>query len=1105
MANDYIKIESILRSINILYDADKPERIAHFHPTSKANVLIESLFGLTNESDYLISAPYGSGKSLTATYILHAVENTKNSTDVLVKIARKIQNTNKSLGDFLLDRTDSDKSGIGITLQGYTENISAALKKGLEESLYRSGVEPFDVIFGYDFSDLENALRSINAISQKLSEMGFDRIVLLWDEFGRHIETLLAEGNPSRLNEIQTIAEFASRFSKTPFTLGLLLHQSLLNYAGKSPQSIKKEWKKIEGRFHTIQYIDDSKEIYKLIAKIIKELSPEQELFENEYVDGVVEDINAIGIFNDFSAPELRELLYHSYPVHPIALYLLPRISSRVAQHERTLFTFLNSITFEGFINVDDLFDYFSSSMSGDTSIGGTYHQWLEAKSALTKVDSEIESRAIKTACLLGIGMSGERSRVSKDYLCAAIRGYEFSSDTVDKVINNLVDKKLFLYRKNSNSISIWHGTDIDLSGRLEEEKNRQYMQFNLIDFLMKVIEPINWKPIEYNNEYCIQRYFTGEYLDLPKLKELLDSKLFNEVEKNALVKTEEDGKIYYVLPSSENEKEDAIEIIKKNGNHSQVVWAIPRGYVDIFETALEVHCYHILQSDAALIESDPLILPELQQLTDDATEYLQKLIDIAVNPSKKGPVYIYRGKEQEENSPRELRHFLSLKMKRVFRYTPVLNNEMINRKNPRKTLVNARKKLLFAILDRSGKPYLSLEGHTPDVSMFRTILVNTGLYGKNKDSHGNEIWRYSQPEELADEGLKEVWHVFKQFFTEPKDNVTFGSLFEKLKSPPYGIRTGVIPVFFAASLRAFPSSLSIKTKRGDYLEDILPSTIEDICSKPNEYLISVHELSNTRLEFLKNVYSLFSGKKLVSMSEVDIMRRCYDAVEYWKTTLPESAFTTRQVSYEAQKVQDALIKEGDPERLFFYKMPQIFGITDVQQLIDMIRNVKEEIEGVIGIYYSQAGSSFLSAIQFENDFEDNMLYAAKKWASFFPDTTVDAISDDTARAFLQRVKMEYDDWKKLIDSIAALLLGRSLNKWDDSYIMQFDRSVKDVVKRIEEFVLHNVTDKQDTDMREGLANLAQERIKFLYRRLIDITSEDEAHMILDRVKKEVS
>ena len=35
------------------------------------------------------------------------------------------------------------------------------------------------------------------------------------------------------------------------------------------PQAVRTEWRKIEGRFQTIQYIDDSKEIYRLIAEAV--------------------------------------------------------------------------------------------------------------------------------------------------------------------------------------------------------------------------------------------------------------------------------------------------------------------------------------------------------------------------------------------------------------------------------------------------------------------------------------------------------------------------------------------------------------------------------------------------------------------------------------------------------------------------------------------------------------------------------------------------------------------------------------------------------------------------------------------------------------------
>jgi hypothetical protein len=73
--NEAVRRESVLPSINLLYDADKPDRIVHFYPTSKSIALIRNLFGYSTNRAFFITGAYGSGKSLAATYILHAVEN----------------------------------------------------------------------------------------------------------------------------------------------------------------------------------------------------------------------------------------------------------------------------------------------------------------------------------------------------------------------------------------------------------------------------------------------------------------------------------------------------------------------------------------------------------------------------------------------------------------------------------------------------------------------------------------------------------------------------------------------------------------------------------------------------------------------------------------------------------------------------------------------------------------------------------------------------------------------------------------------------------------------------------------------------------------------
>ena len=89
--------ETFLRSINIRYDALHPERIAHFHPTTKSVDFLKALAGFDNEKAFIIVAPYGTGKSLAATYLLHLIENCPESKKTLAEIGNKLYSVSPDL------------------------------------------------------------------------------------------------------------------------------------------------------------------------------------------------------------------------------------------------------------------------------------------------------------------------------------------------------------------------------------------------------------------------------------------------------------------------------------------------------------------------------------------------------------------------------------------------------------------------------------------------------------------------------------------------------------------------------------------------------------------------------------------------------------------------------------------------------------------------------------------------------------------------------------------------------------------------------------------------------------------------------------------------
>ena len=416
-----IHAESFLKSINLVFDASQPSRIEHFRPTTKCVSLIRAMTAQDDDRAFLIVAPYGTGKSLTAVYTLQMIENPPDASDILKDIAGRLKLVSKELGGFAENRArHTERRGVVIALHGTSECLAASIRDAAAESINRlSDGRQSRFLQSMPAKTGQDTIAILKALKEKSAEKGYDRIVIIWDEFGRHLESLVADGRGEALLELQLLAEFVARSSDIPITLGLILHQGLLHYASNAPQGVRSDWKKIEGRFRTIQYVDDSKEIYRLVGEVMADRRGEKDPdISKRKANDLAKCAQEIGLFKDFALGELSELLYNAFPLEPATLYLLPRVSARVAQNERTLFSFLYHEGLAYSISPQHLYDYFSPAMRADTAVGGTHRQWLETESALSKVpDDAAQMCVLKTACLLGLGTSGERSRTGRALL----------------------------------------------------------------------------------------------------------------------------------------------------------------------------------------------------------------------------------------------------------------------------------------------------------------------------------------------------------------------------------------------------------------------------------------------------------------------------------------------------------------------------------------------------------------------------------------------------------------------------------------------------------------------------------------------------------------
>ena len=1085
-----LSVETLLRSINVVFDVAEPSRVAHFRPTGKSASLLRALLGLQGEAAFVVVAPYGSAKSLASTYCAQVVENRSDAREAIQVVGRRIALISQDLADAIQSRTRKQQSGLVVALNGPCANLGESLRAALLESLRRTGRKALAKrVETANWNAVEDFLEFVADASKPGKETP-DRLLLVWDEFGRHLESLVASGRAGELNDLQTLAEFASRQKAVRMTMALLMHQPMVQYAGSAPQGVRNEWAKIAGRFETVEFVDDSRETYRLLAEAMQARRGSAEDGKVTTAARTVStEAKRLGLFPDLPKTTVDELVHTAAPMHATALWLLPRTSARVAQNERTLFTFLGSVDAKSTVGLAEIYDYFAPVMRGDMATGGSYRQYLEAESAVGKcADIEFGAQAVKCACLLGLGLSGARARASRELVEFALSAY-CGLLKASTVVSELIKRKILLHRKHSNELSVWHGTDADLRGRLESEMARRSEPLNVVAALNLELPAPVWKPIRYNDDFKISRFYRSEYRRVAEFADAIE--LFRASDAPFA-----DGHVVYLIPESEAECERAREVAKSLTKHSpNLVVAVPVKPLRLALPLGEIDAIHALQRDKELIDSDPLIASELQQMLEDSRAHVQRTMDAVIIPDGKSTAWFADGKQRALGGAAALRELLSRQMEKLFPKAPRIANELIVRKKPTAVVVNARKKLVLGIMERSGKEALGIAGKSADHSMFRCLLLNTGLYRLQAD----ESWRYASPDEVTDPGLREVWRQLRDFVSKPAPEAKpLKRFFAELQAPPFGVRDGLVPILFAAALKAFPAPVTL-SKQGEYVGDILPSTVEDLCRSPEDYRFTVLDLGAKECAYLRGVHQLFSGTEGTSPADGDLVRLAFESVGAWKRQLPPASLKTYRITPAAKKLRDAVHQPSDALVLLLNAMPRAVGqVDDLPKAVEAIRSAKSELEEVPKRFEMAAAEAVRRSLGVADVVDRGLRSVCDVWLAAIPKSIREQLKanrdDSRPGALIERMSIRYETDDQLLQSLCSLVSETRPARWEDTTPAVFARTFDDTVRRIEAAAVEAAVETRlADDEKKSMARLGQARLRAVLGMLSDVVGKDEA------------
>jgi len=820
----------------------------------------------------------------------------------------------------------------------------------------------FNPFLGFDIVELyEN-------ITVKLKDKGFSGIYVIYDEFSKYLESSITTATNSDIKLLQDFAEKCDRSGNTQMHLMLISHKDIDNYIDSNLSKDKVDgWRGVSGRFKHINLHNNYSQMYEIITAVIHKepllWGTFQKNNQNRF-DDLKDRFTKNNLLDKNNQDEVTTAIEGCYPLHPISTFILPRLSEKVAQNERTLFTFLSvedKYTLSSFVKSakgkfalltpDYIYDYFEPLFRKEPYTSEIHKMYKLTASVLRKVeDKSLHTKIIKTIALIYLVEQFEKLSPIVDVIVDAFRDSVKNTKEIDVALKELIDSDCVVYLKRSNNyLKIKETSGVDIQEEITKYKEQRLTDTKATEILNASAFDNYMYPTAYNDENDIIRYFDFKFLDSKDFWEVSD---WNK----KIADSKADGVIYTIVPESQEEiKKIRNAILADNNPHSRIIFILPKKWIDISADILDYAAVIYLKDEAGKSE-DEILNDEYAIYLEDLSEVVADFINCHTRPENGSAYYYYNAEEKILKRKAHLSDLLSKICRRIFHKTPIINNESVNKNDLPTVAINSRTKILAGLLANELAPNIGLTGTGQDVSIMRSTLIQTGVL---EDVGKNPVIKL-QP---IDNRMRDMLTEISSFFTEKaarKGGTSFKTLYDTLTlyENGFGLKYGVIPIYVALVLHLYKKNLVI-LYRGSEVK-ITPELLNDINESPQEYSVILEDWNEEKALYMVQLEEVFSEFVVEREKAYNSFTYLLYAMNRWYLSLPKFA-KEMTMSYgidgKPEKINTArrkfinCLKQVDinPREFLFEKIFDIFGYKKFNvNVVENIKAAKSEYEDAV-------------------------------------------------------------------------------------------------------------------------------------------------------------
>lgn len=997
-------------------------------------------------------------------------------------------------------------------------NFIVDLKRYSKEALDRFvAVYPL-ITAGSTFNPLavSEVLPLYKSVSEKLvEEKNYDGLYIVFDEFSKFIEGLNGSNAGNNMKLLQDICELANDSDKANIFITMVAHKSIKEYGRYLSNDIINAFTGIEGRIIEKFFVTSSKNNYELIKQAIvknEEMISSIPMYESLLGETALQRYQQLPVFSGtFETKDFEEtILKGCYPLNPVAAYLLLNISEKVAQNERTLFTFIsndepNSMArfvsehSEGMswaIGAELIYDYFSGLFKKEVSNELIHNIWLGAEAALSKCVSDDERKVVKAIAIIQIVNKEDEIIANEKYISLAVD----CGDAAD-LVDALVARQVIYVKGSTGALVFKTKAGTELRAEIKRQREIKGDVVNCGNVLEKITDRYFVTPRKYNTIHAMTRYFKHEYMEVESFLSISSADVLFDASDAS------DGKVICLYSFSATKQAEVKKHLKEL-NCPKLVVVAPKQSLSVSKHIKEYDILQDIRANQTFIANNEIIKREIVLLEEDIETIVMEQISQVYLDDSTCLVLYYDGSKMTTYKAGSEETAVNDSCEKVYFKTPLINNEIINKANittaqTRKARIN----IISEILASGGNVDESFyEGTNQEATVFRSLFVRTGVLEKTPDTN-----------------ISEVLDIIDGFVDSCCDKkVLINELVEKLTNEPYGMRLGVIPVYMAYMLARRNEDLVVYLANTEV--QLSADVIVNMCESAKDYSLFVPKADKEREDYIKSLNELFSVQESRNLTDNRI-KNIVICMQRWFRSLPQVSRNAANISeYKKDDMKKGMLLlkkvlqrvEINPYEIVFVTIPNGLNTQDYKTVFSAIKECKEAYDG----YFDWMNSLVVSILYkiFGEKSKLDLFHVLKEWYEKQSSLSKQGLVSGKITSFMSCIENidVYDD-NEVAKKIAKAVTDVYMDNWSDGAVQDFEReliSLKTEIESIKEgkndgqhrlsFVgkKGNEIERYYETVSEGTGSILRNILEDTLDEFDDLSVNDRVGILLEMIEK---